>query len=189
MQKVDTVNFLAELAALEAAFDRPLLMKAHIINWILPFIARTIKKVLFIHITRDPLYTAQSLLESRRKYFGTIDTWYSFKPPEFEALKLCSPWAQVAGQVYFTNDAISRGLQAIDQKLWMRVRYEDFCANPTEVFSAIQEKFSQQAETLDCNYKGPERFDCGNRLRIGPEEKEEIMKAYADFSRDVGPTW
>ena len=76
---VDGAKFLAELAALEAVFDKPFVLKALIINWNIPFIARIFDKVLFIHITRQPLHNAQSLLESREKYFGTIDEWYSFK--------------------------------------------------------------------------------------------------------------
>lgn len=183
LRKVDTAHLLAELAALEAAFDRPLLLKAHIINWIIPFVARSLKKVLFIHIIRDPLYTAQSLLESRRKYFGTIDTWYSFKPPEFETLRSSSPCTQVAGQVYFTNKAIDQGLQDIDPCCWMKVRYEDFCNRPSHVFKTITEKLSLQGMRGEWNYKGPHHFACTNQLRITEAERYEIIKAYDEFSR------
>jgi len=189
LHKVDTAQFLSELAAWEAAFDKPILLKAHIINWIIPFIARSMSKVLFIHIIREPLYTAQSLLESRMKYFGTKSTWYSFKPPEYMMLKTESPCAQVAGQVFFTNDAISRGLTRLDQRYWLTVRYEDFCQNPPQVFEAIRGKFILQGFTPDWTYAGPKNFNCNNQLRITTEERDEIVKSYADFSRDVGATW
>ena len=183
LRKVDARRFASELAAFEAAFDKPVLLKGMIINWIIPFVAHALKNVLFIHVTRDPLYNAQSLLESRLNYFGTIETWYSFKPPEYRTLKNCNPCTQVAGQVFFTNEAISRGLASIDPARWMRVSYEDFCKNPEEVFSAIGEKFVRQGIVREWRYQGPKRFDFTNRLRIGAEDKDAIMKAYDDCAQ------
>ena len=185
LQKVNAARFLSELAAWEAAFEKPILLKAHIINWIIPFIARTLKKVLFIHIDREPLYVAQSLLESRQKYFGTLEEWYSFRPPEYVSLKSLSPHAQVAGQVYATNAAISRGLSQVDERYWMRVRYEEFCQDPEQVLNTIQEKFLQQGLILHWHYRGPERFVCNNRLRLAAEEAEMISKAYREFTREA----
>ena len=183
LRKVDARRFASELAAFEAAFDKPVLLKGMIINWIIPFVAHALKNVLFIHVTRDPLYNAQSLLESLLNYFGTIETWYSFKPPEYRTLKNCNPCTQVAGQVFFTNEAISRGLASINPARWMRVSYEDFCKNPEEVFSAIGEKFVRQGIVREWRYQGPKRFDLTNRLRIGAEDKDAIMKAYEDCAQ------
>jgi LPS sulfotransferase NodH len=180
LHKVDAGRFVSELAAFEAALDKPVLLKGMIINWIIPFVAHILKKVLFIHVTRDPLYNAQSLLESRLNYFGTIDTWYSFKPPEYRTLKQYSPLTQVAGQVYFTNDAITRGLQAIEPARWMRVSYENFCEDPAAVFNTIGEKFMQQGLVREWRYRGPNHFDHNNRLRLSVEESDAIMRAYAD---------
>ena len=122
LKQVDAVKFVSELAALEAAFEKPFVLKAHIINWNIPFVANSFDKVLFIHVVRQPLHNAQSLLESRNKYFGTIDKWYSFKPPEFEQLRKNSPYEQVAGQIFFTNEAIGKGLDQISPNCWMRSR-------------------------------------------------------------------
>lgn len=182
LQRVNTAGLLRELAAWEAACEKPILLKAHIINWIIPFVARTLDKVLFIHITREPLYVAQSLLESRQKYFGTVDEWYSFKPPEYEGLKTASPLTQVAGQVYFTNAAISRGLSQVDKRKWMQVGYEAFCENPAGVFSDIGEKFLQQGCPCDWMYQGPESFTCSNDLRLTAREAEEVMEEYRRYS-------
>ncbi len=183
LRRVDSNGFASELAAFEAAFDKPVLLKGMIINWIIPFVAHTLKKVLFLHVTRDPLYNAQSLLESRLNYFGTIDTWYSFKPPEYRWLKHGSPCTQVAGQVFFTNDAVSRGLASIDPAQWIRVNYEDFCEDPEAVFNAIGEKFEQQGILREWCYRGPKRFDRSNRLRIGADDKDAILKAYDECAQ------
>lgn len=183
LHQVDALRFVSELAAFEAAFDKPVLMKGMIINWIIPFVARSLKKVLFIHVTRDPLYNAQSLLESRLNYFGTIDTWYSFKPPEYRILKDCSPYTQVAGQVFFTNEAITRGFASIDPVHWMSVSYENFCDNPAAVFKAIGDIFMHQGIAQEWHYQGPSHFDRANRLRLSTEARDAIIKAYEDCAQ------
>jgi len=183
LAKVDASKFVSELAALEAAFDKPLVLKAHIINWNIPFVANLFDKVLFLHINRQPVHNAQSLLESREKFFGTIDEWYSFKPPEFEQLKACGPYEQVAGQVYFTNEGISKGLQQISRDRWMTVHYEEFCKDPAAVFSTIKDKFIKQDCMLDWHYKEPETFECSNKVRLSEEEVRQITNAYTTFEQ------
>ena len=178
LASVDGAKFLAELAALEAVFDKPFVLKALIINWNIPFIDRIMDKVLFIHITRQPLHNAQSLLESREKYFGTIDEWYSFKPPEFLKLKDSGPYTQVAGQVYCTNEAISKGLGQVNSDRRMQVSYEEFCRNPAAVFSTIKEKFIKQDCWVDWHYSGPETFECKNQIRLSEEAVQQIIHAY-----------
>lgn len=183
LKRVDAIKFVSELAALEAAFDKPLVLKAHIINWNIPFISDIFDKVLFLHINRQPVQNAQSLLESRKKYFGTIDEWYSFKPPEFVDLKARGPYEQVAGQVYFTNQAISKGLDQINSDRWMKVNYEEFCKDPATVFSTIKDKFIKQNCTVDWNYTGPETFECKNQIRLSEEAARQISEAYKTFAQ------
>ncbi len=108
-----------------------------IINFNIPYISRILEKVLFIHIVRGPIYNVLSLLESRERFFGSIDHWYSFKPVEYPSLIDLNPYSQVAGQVYFTNCNIHKGLCQIEQNRKLTVRYEEFCKNPIHVFDAI----------------------------------------------------
>lgn len=182
LKNVDALTFVAELAALEAAFEKPLVLKAHIVNWNIPFIAGILERVLFIHITRQPFYNAQSLLESRKQYFGTADGWYSFKPPEFEWLKSCSPHEQVAGQVYFTNEAVRSGLRQAGGERFMELRYEEFCKSPATALAAIREQLLKQDCEIDTHYGGPENFECKNKVRLAEEDVRLITNAYAAFA-------
>lgn len=184
LRKVNIEQFISELSALEAAFDKPLVMKGHIINWNIPFISRNFEKVLFVHIIREPIFNAQSLLESRKKYYGAIDRWYSFKPPEYERLKDRHPYDQVAGQVYFTNRAISNGLAQVSSERWIRVRYEEFCKDPANLFFAIRDKFVAQGLTVDWRYDGPQAFECSNRIHISDEALKILTDAYATFAKE-----
>ena len=182
LNKVNTDKFVSEIAALEAAFDKPFALKGLIINWNIPFISSILDKALFIHITRHPLYNSQSLLESRIKYFGNVKHWYSFKPKEYFKLKRLDPYEQVAGQVYFTNRAVSKGFEEIDESRRVEITYETFCKDPADVFNQIKSKFAQQDFLIDWPYDGPDRFQSKNKLRLSKEEADKIVNAYRQFS-------
>ena len=183
LAKVDAVRFVAELAAIESVFDKPFAMKGLIINWNIPYVSNLLDQILFIYITRHPLYNVQSLLEARVQYYGDQRGWYSFKPKEYEELKKLDPLEQVAGQVYFTNKSIDQGLGEIDRARWLQVSYEDFCESPGTVFRQILEKLENLGmEIGNWEYEGPENFQPTNQVRLPEEECREIIAAYKRFS-------
>jgi len=181
--QVNTKQFAAELAAIEAVFDKPVAMKGHILQFNIPFLSNVLKKVLFVFIKRNPLYNIQSLLEARVKYFGDRRPWYSVRPREYDKLIGLDPFCQVAGQIYFTNKAVQHGLKQIDASRWLQVNYEDFCESPGKVFSQILEKLKNQGMDIDnWEYEGPESFQPTNQMRLVEEECREIIAAYKLFS-------
>lgn len=182
LARVNTSKFVSEIAAIEAASDKPFALKGLIVNWNIPFISSLLDRVVFIHITRHPLYNAQSLLEARTRYFGSPGEWYSFKPREFEKLKELEAFEQVAGQVYFTNRAISKGLEQIDESRRLEISYESFCKDPASLFDQITSKFVQQGFNVDWCYKGPPEFTTRNQQRLSDEETGRIVEAYKRFS-------
>lgn len=183
LAKADAVRFVAELAAIESVFDKPFAMKGLIINWNIPYVSNLLDQILFIYITRHPLYNAQSLLEARVKYYGDQRGWYSFKPQEYEELKKLDPLEQVAGQMYFTNKAIDQGLGEIDRARWLQVSYEDFCESPRKVFAQILAKLENLGMKIgNWEYEGPENFQPTNRVRLPEEEWRAIIAAYKLFS-------
>jgi hypothetical protein len=181
LASVDSKRFVSELAALESAFEKPLALKAMIINFNIAFVSSILDKALFIHVVREPLYNAQSLLEARESFFGTTEIWYSFKPVQYNSLKSMEPCAQVAGQVYFTNQNIDAGMQQIPRSRRLTVHYEDFCKDPALVFDAIKRKFNEQEVVTDWVYRGPSAFTNQNILRIKTSTANKILHAYQTF--------
>jgi hypothetical protein len=182
LEKVDVARFVAELAAIEAVFDKPLAMKGLIINWNIPYVSNILENVLFIYTKRHPFYNIQSLLEARVKYYSDRSMWYSFKPREYDDLKDLDPFEQVAGQVYFTNRAIENGLAQIDNSRWIKVSYEEFCKAPAELFKHILEKFAQQGFRVKWSYTGVKNFQPTNRIRLSEEDLKETIGAWKHFS-------
>lgn len=182
LELIDTQIFCAELAAIEAVFEKPLAMKGMIINWNIPFVFSMLPQVLFLHIKRNPVYNAQSLLEARDKFLGNRTKWYSFKPPEYPELENLDAYEQVAGQVYYTNLAIEEGLRCINSSSWMTINYEDFCQSPEMVYMEIRKKLAIHGVDVSPSYKGPEHFVNTNHMRLTSDEISLITKAYKNFS-------
>jgi hypothetical protein len=159
-----------------------LALKGLIINWNIPFLSSIIDRVLFIHVSRHPLYNAQSLLEARIQFFGNHTKWYSFKPKEYEKLKALDPYAQVAGQVYFTNRAIEKGLAQIHNSRWIKVSYEEFCKAPAELFSQITKKFAQQDYKVNWKYTGLKNFQSNNQIKLNEKDLNRIIGSWRNFS-------
>ena len=158
---VDVSGLRRELASLEAALEKPLMMKGNLMFRHIPFLDTIFEKVLFVDIQRDPACVVRSLLESRLKFFGSEDLWYSLKPAEYEWLKDLNPVSQVAGQVYFVQKAIESGLAQVAESRRLAVTYEKFCESPSEVWDEIRSKLNANDYALG-DYTGPSRFDSMN---------------------------
>jgi hypothetical protein len=183
LMRVAIDQFAAELAALEAVFDKPLAMKAMIANLNLPFLASHVPQAVFVVMQRDPLFNIQSLLEARVRQLGSREPWYSFKPPEYPQLKSLSPIEQVAGQVYYLQLGIDTGLAQIDPNRFLRLEYLDFCLAPEAAYHQLCELFTLSGYELDSRYPGPSHFTHTDQIRLSEAEVDQIRQAYQRFSQ------
>lgn len=182
LAQVDRAGFLAELAALESAFARPLAMKGLILALNIPFLSGLLPRALLVAIRRHPFFNIQSLLEARERYFGTREAWYSIRPPEFEHLQHLSPIEQVAGQVAYTMRGIEAGLGAVELERRLEVSYEAFCAAPDVVYAEIVAKYAAQGYSLPPEYAGPARFAVANQVHLSSAERDAALAAYTRFA-------
>jgi hypothetical protein len=185
-RNIEANGFFSELASIESVFEKPLAMKGHLIGWNIPFFYSLFSNVIFVHVKRDPIYTAQSLLEAREKFFGDQSQWYSFKPVEYPMLKELAPYQQVAGQVYFTNRAVQQGLSAIEELNWLSVSYEEFCKSPQKTYRQLRERLALFGYEITSRYIGLKRFESSNQVRLSKRQFSLISKAYEEFQGNVG---
>jgi hypothetical protein len=178
---VDTERMNRELATLEAALEKPLALKAMLLNWHIPFLDSAFDQALFVNLKRDPAYVVQSMLEGRQRYFNTEDRWYSFKPPQYAWLKDLSPVEQVAGQIHFIRQATDEGLAQVAPARAWTVQYEDFCHDPAAAWAVLTEKMAGLGHALPGDYVGPRSFDAANTVRATPARWEEIRAAMRKY--------
>ena len=183
LKDVDGTTFSAELGALEAAFDKPFVMKGMIVNSNLDFVDKLLDRVLFVYIKRKPFYNIQSLLEARVNFSGSVDNWYSFRPQEYAELVKLDPVRQVAGQIYHLNRAVEEGLAKIAPTRRLEISYEAFSADPSAIYAAIRSRFlAQGCDRLPQEYNGPPSFQATDRIRVDAATAKEITAAWQSFS-------
>jgi len=174
----NTTALVRELAAIESVFNKPLALKAMIFNWHIPALNARLPRLLCLFIRRQPFFNIQSLLEARQNYFGTLKHWYSFKPPEYKKLRTLDPIGQVAGQVFYTNRAIERGLEKIPEANRMIIEYEAFCRNPRAIWRALEAKMHGLGFPNRLPYRGPASFTDTNEVRVSATRAEKIINGY-----------
>ncbi len=173
----DTKTMVAEFAGMTNVFQKPMALKAMILNYNIDFLDQLFEKAIFIHTKRDPLTNIASALEARERQLGRIDKWYSFKIPEYDKLKKLSPYEQVAGQIYYINKAVEKGLSNVVEHKKMTVHYEEFCDNPQVFYKLICEKLSDNGFKVDQPYSGQKRFEI-TRAKV---DDKKILDGYRAF--------
>ncbi len=181
LAQIDRPRLQAELAAWQAVTRKPLAMKALIMNWNLPWLAEAVPGSVFIHITRDQFMNTQSLLEARREFHGAAETWYSFRPPQYDQLKDLAPAEQVAGQIHHTESAVIEGLARIAPERQLTVAYEDLCSNPLHVYEEIQKMMAGQGCPLARAYDGSESFAANRQIRLDEAEQAAVHRAWQAY--------
>ncbi|SFD93112.1 Sulfotransferase family protein [Thiohalospira halophila DSM 15071] len=163
---IDTLQ--RELGGLMTVFDKPFASKAMLFNYNIPFMNEILDKVIFVQIKRDEVANAQSALEARRRQCGSEEAWYSFRVPEYEALKDLGPAEQVIGHLRSINLAVDTGLEEVPEERKIVVQYEDFCEDPEKYFRQLTKKMKQQGMDGVFEYKGPRAFRPSNEREIDP---------------------
>jgi hypothetical protein len=132
-------NFIAaELEAIAGWAGRPLVMKSlPAVDYHIPRFARELPGSVFVHIERDPRFTAQSLLESRRKRYGDEKTWWSIRPRDLDRWIDRDPVEQVAHQIEDISRHIKQGLATLPANRSMSLHYEQLIADPAKEMEKI----------------------------------------------------
>ncbi len=180
-EKANLSGLRDELNALANIFEKPFAMKAMIMNQNIPELAEQFDKALFIWIRRDPIFNIQSALEARKRQYGDINTWYSFKIKEYPELKQLDPLVSVAGQIAAINQSVEQGIDNIPDHKKLVVQYEEFCKRPEYYFKEIARRLVKQggvdAEAVP-EYTGDAEFSNTNRWRLDEYSRAEAERAY-----------
>jgi hypothetical protein len=176
LKDVDCIGLNAELAGVIDVFKKPLALKAMKYNHNVPFLNCMFKKVIFVRMKREYSSNVQSIIDARIRQFGNIEAWYSLKVPEYEKLKLLSPFEQAAGQVLSINRSLDSSMKDISPSQVIDVCYEDFCANPEKIYIELLKKMNQWGGDYLEEYSGEEKFETKpNTTVIDPKIKKALI--------------
>jgi fido (protein-threonine AMPylation protein) len=182
-QKANLAGFRDELNALANIFEKPFAIKAMIMNQNIPELAEQFDKSLVIWLRRDPIFNIQSALEARKRQYGDINTWYSFKIKEYPELKNLGPLESVAGQIAAINHSVEQGIADLPQSHKLVVQYEDFCQRPEHYYDEITRRLIEQGgvDTVPA-YSGDAAFSNTNRWRLEEYSEQEAEEAFDTLS-------
>lgn len=177
-------GFRDELNALANIFEKPFAMKAMIMNQNIPELAEQFDKSLFVWIRRDPIFNIQSALEARKRQYGDINTWYSFKIKEYPELASLDPLESVAGQIFAINQSVELGIGNLPENRKLVVQYEDFCQRPEHYYNEISRRLIEQ-DGVDKvpTYSGDTEFSNTNRWRLEEYSQEDAERVYRAMAR------
>lgn len=163
IEKIDTQTFINELRSFQSVKNKPLVLKAMILNWHIPLLSNLYENSYFLFIKRDIKTNADSLIRARENFFGNINEWYSFKPPNYEKVLELDPIEQTKWQVKETNAAIEEGLKKLAQNNVFSINYEDFCQNPKFLLQEICNRWQINLSSLELNNL-PSSFTISRKL-------------------------
>ena len=178
-QTMNVKSMKAELLGMMDVFQKPFLAKGIIFNYNIPFLNEVLDKVIFVQIQRDIDANVASVLEARKKQFGSENEWYSFKIPEYSQLKNLDSVTQSAGHVHYINKAVTKGMSTVDESRKLIVGYEEFCNDPRSVFDALIDKLGFNYEDSEKKYSGPEKFSVSRNGEIA--NLDAIRKSLEEF--------
>ena len=158
--KVDFSTMRKELYGIANVYARPLALKGMICNYNIEFLNEIFPRCLFVCLQRDEEKHINSVLEARRRQYGTDKEWYSFKIPEYSRIiEISDVKEQVREQIKCINNAIIKGISQLPNEKKLVVQYEEFCQNPQLIYRQIQEKLGEQGYLIDKIYKGETSFE------------------------------
>lgn len=176
----DVDGLRAALASIETVFDKPLAMKGMMLQYDLARFAELLPEAFFLHIERDTVANAQSLLLAREQRTGSRNDWYSAKPANWEDIAQLPPTAQVVEQVRQTHRAIRDGLDHVDASRWLRWSYEDFCGAPANHWEELHAALGGLGGDIPAEYRGPTEFEVRNEDRLDPADVATIRALVAE---------
>ena len=182
-EKANLSGLRDELNALANIFEKPFAMKGMIMNQNIPELAEQFDKALFIYIRRDPVFNIQSALEARKRQYGDINTWYSFKIKEYPVLNRLEPLESVAGQIAAINRSVEQGIANIPESQKLVVQYEDFCQRPEYYYDEINRRLVEQggADAVP-EYSGEAVFSNTNQWRLERYSQADAKRIYQKFA-------
>lgn len=98
---------------------------------------RVFPNALFLHVTRNPVETARSLLAGRVKLNGSEQDWFSARPIHMPDISHMSPAEQVAHQAVLLEAQIRQSLDRLGPERSFTIDYRALCNDPETVIDGV----------------------------------------------------
>lgn len=176
-QTIDWDRVRLVLTNMIAVYGCPIAFKGFWMAWHLKKMQATLPKTCFAFIRRDPVENALSLLYLRRTYLGCVEKWASMRPAEYAILQDKPYWEQVAGQVFYIEQLISKGIREINGRNVIELTYNDLCHRPKVMLSKIRDLLNANGAHVDFLSEPPQFFETHAQTPASEEERDLVEDA------------
>lgn len=139
IEAVDWNRFRTVMTNMLKAADKPIVFKSFMLAWYMEEAVKTLQRTCFVRVVRDPVQNAYSILNGRKEYLASPDSWFSLKPKEYSWLKDRDVFTQVVGQVLFIESALDRLLRSVPQDNQITFSYRELCESPGACLERLAE--------------------------------------------------
>ena len=169
------------------AFGKSAVFKSFLLAWHLRAMQAALPKSIFVWVRRDRVDNALSLARARVAQLGSMEKWLSIKPREYEWLQHENIATQLAGQIVFTEQAISRQVDLISRRNVLEITYGELCENPQGVVDGVAELLKANGQKVQRLNSAPPKFTFSRSTDIDLSLKEQIVAAFERFDRESTP--
>jgi hypothetical protein len=120
-----------------ASFRAPVAFRNSVCGFHAGLLSRIHPATLFVHIRRDPLECARSILACRKERYGSYQAWWSLKPSTWPFGGESDPAAQVARQVTDCRRELELEL-SMPKVHAIAIEYADLCRDPRDSIERIR---------------------------------------------------
>jgi hypothetical protein len=144
--RVDWPATRRTLLHMNRAWGRPIVYKAFQLGFHVTEAVAAMPGSLFVHVRRDPVDTALSIIRTRIAMTGSDENWISLRPRGFEAYLDRAPTRQVAWQVLAIESMLTRQLEQLPAANVVELDFDDLARRP----GAVLERVRTALETQGC---------------------------------------
>jgi hypothetical protein len=170
--------------AMEQFYRRPVLAKNNSLNACASLVAEVFEQAVFLCLTRDPVYLAQSQLQARVNIHGRDDVPYGLADPGQRGAAGTDVVEDVCRQVLYHQDLARDQQQRLGPERFRLVSYEAFCADPSALVEEVEATVLGRAPR-----EGAPRlpaFTPSTRVQIPPERFQQLTATLARLSGRPG---
>jgi len=179
---IDWTLVRSTLANMTETAGQAFAFKSFLPVWHLEELAHACPKSIFLHIVRDPLENALSLLQARHSYAKNETDWVGLKPLACKQYEAAPIAVQVVSQVIEIERAISARIETIPKNRVIRTTLREVCAAPENCIAQLADCIDAiQLETVRRRGVLPALEENFPSLTADPADISAVKKAFANF--------
>ncbi len=162
---IRAVRLRAELRGLASCMDRPFVWKSvNFCSYQIAWLQALVPGALFLWMTRDPRFVAQSILQAREDRYCDPAAWWSTRPRDHPCWAERPPEEQVAHQIHDIQRAVGEAMRVLPAGLGVTMTYEDLVRDPIGQLRSLGERIGVEVE----------RRGALARLQLGDRNQQRV---------------